>query len=1369
MGKAADNQGKIRKKLLAAASALNQGEQWVLQLLAVAGMPLEQEDIARCMGRCSRNARDLARVLARLLKSELACRTEQRLECNPLLREPLTREALSAGGFHTMAGAVREVVWRGAGWSEREVRNYGQAVARLRLALYQRNAADCQQIMQHVQRLFPAEYEQQHPYALIADTPFDPRWLSTLPPRLMLEILLAILNQSLRNLEPAEEAFEALRAFCRANPDTPAGMYLVPQWIYRGKLAKARKVLKELDEESGLALRGWLETVSGDTATAAELFTRATSGKQKVLPPLINIFYVLALLKEGIDEEAALLVAQENKRGRNPYSDAFDMLGWLLMRRDNTFSAPLPLPDPDAPPLVHLLHFLIACWEEGELARRLSPQMEAFYSAAAEGGYDWLAGQTAGILAQLETDAQTEWAGRLAVINKRSKSFPLCTLFTVRAGWERPLRALAEIPQQIAQERDSGQESRLSWLISYNDAAAICELQPVEQRRNADGNWGRGRKLAWQRLFQEWQALDYLDPQDREICAAIVPASYGAGRGARLEYELDYAKALPALVGHPRVFRTDFPEIRVEITSGEPELLAIQSDNTLHIRLEPEIDEDSPVAVRREGQARLRVIKAGTAHRRISAIIGPRGLRVPAAAFEEAGKVIERLSHLVTVQSDIGISQTLAEDVVADGRLRVHLMPSGAGMKIEMLVQPFGEAGGYYRPGAGAQTIVADIGGKRLRTTRTLAHELAQEDMILQGCPALRTAAENEGIRQLEDIVDCLEFLLQLEEFADRVVVEWPQGGRLRVRGQAGMSNLGLRIKSSGDWFSLEGELRVDEDMVLDMRRLLEVTRHTKGRFIPLGKDTYLALTDAFRQRLEEIRDYSESAGEGMRLHPLAALALEDIAAEAGDFKADAEWRKVAGRIRATGDAPVPPTLLTDLRGYQLEGFCWLARLAEWGMGACLADDMGLGKTIQSLALLLHRARSGPALVIAPTSVCFNWLSEAARFAPSLQLSLFGQGEREATIRDAGPFSVVVCSYAMLQYEAELIGSCRWHTVILDEAQAIKNAATKRSKAAMNLNADFRMITTGTPLENHLGELWNLFQFLNPGLLGSLRRFNQRFAQPIEKDNDERARQRLKKLLAPFILRRMKTQVLEELPPRTEIVKHIQMSPRELAFYEALRREAVQELQKSREAGPGEQRLRILAQIMRLRRACCNPKLIDHASTVESSKLEEFGEIAGELLENGHKALVFSQFVDHLEILRRHLDGRGISYKYLDGSTPANKRKKLVEEFQAGEADFFLISLKAGGQGLNLTAADYVIHMDPWWNPAVEDQASDRAHRIGQTRPVTIYRMITAGTIEDKIVELHKRKRGLAESLLEDTGHGGNVSVDELLALLRED
>jgi SNF2 family DNA or RNA helicase len=444
-------------------------------------------------------------------------------------------------------------------------------------------------------------------------------------------------------------------------------------------------------------------------------------------------------------------------------------------------------------------------------------------------------------------------------------------------------------------------------------------------------------------------------------------------------------------------------------------------------------------------------------------------------------------------------------------------------------------------------------------------------------------------------------------------------------------------------------------------------------------------------------------------------------------------------------------------------------RLAQAGFGACLADDMGLGKTIQALAVLQARAGGGPAMVVAPTSVCGNWLAEIRRFAPTLNALIYGEGDRAALIESAGPRDVVIVSYTLMLQSQETFAARTWYTLVADEAQAVKNAGAKRSLALFDLRADFRMALSGTPIENRLAELWSIMRFCNPGLLGTLSRFNERFATPIERNRDRDAQRMLRRLIAPFVLRRTKAEVLQELPPRTELLLTITPEPAEAAHYEALRRVAVAAAES---AAIGEQsgqaHLHILAQLTKLRRAACDPRLTNPDLGMVGAKVRAFAELAAELAANGHKALVFSQFVDFLTLLRAPLDAAGIRYQYLDGATPAAERSRRVAAFQSGEGDLFLISLKAGGYGLNLTAADYIVIADPWWNPAAEDQAMGRAHRIGQLRPVTAYRLVSKGTLEERIVELHHDKRALAEGVLGESATDAALpSNAELIALMR--
>jgi SNF2 family DNA or RNA helicase len=409
-------------------------------------------------------------------------------------------------------------------------------------------------------------------------------------------------------------------------------------------------------------------------------------------------------------------------------------------------------------------------------------------------------------------------------------------------------------------------------------------------------------------------------------------------------------------------------------------------------------------------------------------------------------------------------------------------------------------------------------------------------------------------------------------------------------------------------------------------------------------------------------------------------------------------------------------------------------------------------------------------MVVSPTSVVGNWMQEAARFVPELKLRLYRGRERESGLRGLGPGDVVVTSYAIATLDAEALSRIEFGSLVIDEAQAVKNATTERSKALRGLRAGWRLGLTGTPIENHLGELWSIFRLLSPGLLGSWEQFRGRYAVPIEKFGDERRQRALATLIRPFVLRRTKAEVAPELPARTEIVRSVQLSSDELVLYEQLRQSTLDELERAKkdpDRDAGDMRFVLLAAITRLRQLCCHPRLVYPRAHAGSSKAAYLIELLTELGEGGHKTLVFSQFRSFLELLAPRLRHQGFRLLVLDGTTPGEIREQRIAAFQRGEADLFLISLKAGGFGLNLTAADTVVHLDPWWNPAVEDQATSRAHRIGQQKPVTAVRLVARDTIEEAVLSLHAAKRALAAGVLEGSDLAASLGTEELIDLIR--
>ena len=476
-------------------------------------------------------------------------------------------------------------------------------------------------------------------------------------------------------------------------------------------------------------------------------------------------------------------------------------------------------------------------------------------------------------------------------------------------------------------------------------------------------------------------------------------------------------------------------------------------------------------------------------------------------------------------------------------------------------------------------------------------------------------------------------------------------------------------------------------------------------------------------------------------------------------------------QVSALAPAAEPEGLNATLREYQRLGLGWLQFLREAGFGGILADDMGLGKTVQTLAHVLSEKNAGrldrPALVVAPTSLMFNWRAEAHRFAPDLKVLLLHGPRRRGDFQWIGESDLVLTTYPLLGRDIDWLGRERWHLVILDEAQAIKNPRTRASRAVRRLDTRHRLCLTGTPMENNLNELWSQFDFLMPGLLGSERQFRGQFRQPIEKLGNQERRSVLARRIRPFFLRRTKAEVAPELPAKTEIVRSVPLAGGQLRLYRELREELKDRVRRAlRVQGPEQGRMVILDALLRLRQVCCDPRLLEvsiRGNVAESAKLELLMDLLPEMVVEGRRILLFSQFVRMLELIERELVRRGIGFLTLTGRT--RDRQAVIEAFQKGRAPVFLISLRAGGVGLNLTAADTVIHYDPWWNPAVEDQATDRAHRIGQEQKVFVYRLLTDDTIEDRVQRLQASKRDLIDGLL-GSGGAADLGVGELEMLL---
>lgn len=481
-----------------------------------------------------------------------------------------------------------------------------------------------------------------------------------------------------------------------------------------------------------------------------------------------------------------------------------------------------------------------------------------------------------------------------------------------------------------------------------------------------------------------------------------------------------------------------------------------------------------------------------------------------------------------------------------------------------------------------------------------------------------------------------------------------------------------------------------------------------------------------------------------------------ELMEETGSLKKDAFLReKIFGLLEdreqlESSEPELPSDLRAELRPYQKMGVQWLLSAKRRGVGAMLADDMGLGKTLQTLCVL------GPgSLIIAPTSVIYNWEVEIRKFRPGLSLCLYHGAQRKLDLSK----DLIITSYALLRLDLEILSAKKWNTIVLDEAQNIKNPDSIVARSVFSLQASFRLALTGTPLENHLEDIWSSFHFLNRGLLASRKDFSQWYVKPIAA-RDERVSLQLKRKLQPFILRRLKAQVAAELPPMTEAVLYCELSESERALYESLRLSTRAEVQ--RELGQGAKFMRVLELLLRLRQAACHSALLS-TECRDSSKTDLLMNSLKECVEGGHYSLVFSQWTSFLDLLEPELKKAGISFSRIDGLT--QDRSGVVDDFQEGKFHVLLLSLKAAGVGLNLTRADHVFIMDPWWNPAVEAQARDRAHRIGQMKPVMLYRLVAKDTLEEKIIELQRKKLDLAGSILDDGVSSSKMTQEDILSL----
>ena len=924
-----------------------------------------------------------------------------------------------------------------------------------------------------------------------------------------------------------------------------------------------------------------------------------------------------------------------------------------------------------------------------------------------------------------------------------------------KAPWEIMLSGLTDTLQTQKEE-----EKRVAYYVGGKQIMSI-----VEQTRQADGSWRDGRLLSQSLMASA--GYDSMDSRDSAIAMELSKKS---------DCQDDIDILVPHLAGTDRLLlgnSYDGHSFIAEIEEEKPYLEFSGQGFLIGISSNVKLDDNGNVkrhTVREIEKGRYALVSVNPLQKDIvRRFLSMR--HFPSSAVTSLKRAIDSLNGIIDVRQNI-LESMLQPAVLSHGVLAVQVSPDRNEYQVNIQATAMEDGTARFVPAEGEDIVYDEVEGITHCVNRDLSLEYENKKEL---DTFLQEQSKAEARSYTEYTIGSAEGLLKLMAYIydnqEKFFIEWPDGVRLKFRGDIKSSDVEITIQTNTEWFAVEGEVAVG-GRKLSLAELVQACSSSEMEgFVRLSDDEYVRMSETLKKHIEAMAAIGIAGGGKCKRVPkyqVGALASMIKGLNANADEGYGEFMEKTKTAFET-EAKIPEGLTAVLRDYQKEGFRWMCRLDEWGAGACLADDMGLGKTVQAIAFMLHKSSKGPSLVIAPKSVVTNWAQEIVRFAPQLNpVVLNNTSKRQGVVNGAGPMDVILCTYGVLGTESQLLQSRNWNVACLDEAHQIKNRDTLVSHAAMDLNAASRIILTGTPLQNHLGELWNLFQFINPGLLGTWPVFRDSFILP---HLDYEHRMLLKEMTQPFILRRTKEDVLLELPEKIVTTHMVELSYNEMKVYEEMRRLAETKFKKHKTAEERKEaktlNLNFFTELMKLRMAACSMRLVYDRWKEPSTKIMALFDILTNVLSNPRNSvIVFSQFTSFLAMVKTELANRNINYYYMDGQTPLEKRQEMVREFQEGGRQLFLSSLKTGGIGINLTAANYVILLDPWWNPAIENQAMDRAHRIGQQRVVSVIRLISAQTIEEKILQLHETKQALTDEILEGTANSYKLTYEDVMDMV---